>query len=400
MECDVLIAGAGCAGLSLAVHLLEAGATDLDVLLLEPREVHVRDRTWCYWPVLDHPFEAAVRHAWFRWRVRTDAGDAEAGSPTLGYRCLPSDAFYDMALRRLEKAPNVELRRGVVVDGFRPAARGVVGVTSEGEVRARQAFDGRPPPAPPGSGTPGEVEWVQHFVGLEVETETPIFDPSVATLMDFRRPGRGGGGPPGDIRFMYVLPFDERRALLEDTFFGGEPRGEAEYVGAIDAYLDERLGAGRWRELHRERGAIPMRTTPAAAPSVPRVTAIGVRAGLARPSTGYAFLAIQRQASRLAAQVALEGLDRTPSRGRPYGGATAFLDRVFLSYLEREPGAAPALFRSLFAGVAPHRLARFMFDGGTPADRLAVMRALPPGPLARQALRVLGPAARDLFRRV
>jgi lycopene beta-cyclase len=318
-----------------------------------------------------------------------------------------------MALERLEKAANVELRRGVSVDELRPAAGGVVAVTSGGEVRARQAFDGRPPPAPAGGGTPGEIEWVQHFVGLEVETEEPAFDPSVATLMDFRRPGREGGagpaargasagatgGPAGEIRFMYVLPFDERRALLEDTFFGGEPRDEGSYVDAIDAYLDERLGAGRWRELHRERGAIPMRTTPAAAPWVPRVTAIGVRAGLARPSTGYAFLAIQRQASRLAAHLALEGLDRTPSRHRPYGRAATFLDRVFLSYLEREPGAAPALFRDLFAGVAPLRLARFMFDGGTPADRLAVMRALPAGPLTRQALRELGPAARDLFRR-
>ena len=391
MDCDVLIAGAGCAGLSLAVHLIETGTQDLDILLLDPREFHVRDRTWCYWPVVSHPFEAAVRHSWYRWRILTDEGDASAGSPALGYRCLPSDAFYDLALERVEKAPNVRLSRGVSVDGFRPADAGVIAATSEGDVVARQAFDSRPPS--PGSPGRGEVEWTQHFIGLELETDRPVFNPSVATLMDFRTMD----GP--DVRFMYVLPFGERRALVEDTFFGGEIRDEAEYVQAISEYLEEHLNAGTWREIHRERGAIPMRTTPAPRATVPRVTHIGVRADLARPSTGYAFLAIQRQAGLIAEQLARTGTEHPIPARRAYGRAATFLDRVFLAYLERKPDAAPGLFRDLFAGVAPDRLARFMFDGGTVADRLAVMRALPAGPLTRQALLGLGPAARDLMRR-
>ena len=157
---------------------------------------------------------------------------------------------------------------------------GVIAATTQGEVRARWAFDGRP--ASPSPKRHGEVDWVQHFVGLEVETERPVFDPSVATLMDFRVMDGD------DIRFMYVLPLDERRALVEDTFFGGAPRPESEYVDAIAEYLDERLDAGPWRETHRERGAIPMRTVRPQAPDAPRVALIGVRAGMARPSTGYA----------------------------------------------------------------------------------------------------------------
>ena len=39
MDADILIVGAGCAGLSLAVHLLEAGASDLQILLVDRREV-------------------------------------------------------------------------------------------------------------------------------------------------------------------------------------------------------------------------------------------------------------------------------------------------------------------------------------------------------------------------
>ena len=230
-------------------------------------------------------------------------------------------------------------------------------VTSAGELTARRVFDGRPPerhPIPK-----GEIHWLQHFVGVEIETARPAFDARVATLMDFRVMDGD------DIRFMYVLPLDERRALLEDTFFGGEVRPESEYVESIRRYLAEHLGIDEWVEHHRERGAIPMSTVRMPASPSTRVTPIGVRAGLARPATGYAFLAIQRHSRRIAAHVARAGLERPLPARRPYRRATAFLDRVFLSYLDRRPREAPQLFRRMFEGVGPESMARFMFDGGS-----------------------------------
>jgi lycopene beta-cyclase len=392
MDADILIVGAGCAGLSLAVHLLEAGATDLEILLVDRRDVHVRDRTWCYWSGPDHPFQEAVRQSWHRWRVLTRQGDVERASRTVGYRCIPADAFYSLALERIEESPNVRVLRRVSVEGFRAIGDGVAALTEEGEIKASRAFDSRPPvrgPVPP-----GEIHWLQHFVGLEVETDGAVFDPSVATLMDFRV-------MDGDeIRFMYVLPIDERTALVEDTFFGGEPLSEESYVESISRYLADKLGVVGWRELHREKGAIPMTTLLPPRPAAERITNIGVRGGLARPATGYAFLAIQRHSQRLAVFTVRAGVDRPMPRSRPYPRATEFLDRVFLTYLEREPTAAPEMFRRMFQGVAPERMARFMFDGGSLSDRIALMRSLPASPLVGQTLRSLGPIMRDTMRRV
>lgn len=130
MDADVLIVGAGCAGLSLAVHLLDAGASDLEIVLLDRRETHVRDRTWCYWSGLEHPFAAAESHSWHRWKVITSAGEVERGSPSVAYRCIPADAFYDLALERLERSPNVRLVRGTSVEGFRETDAGVAAVTA------------------------------------------------------------------------------------------------------------------------------------------------------------------------------------------------------------------------------------------------------------------------------
>jgi lycopene beta-cyclase len=381
LDADILIAGAGCAGLSLAVHLLDEGASDIQILLLDIREVHVRDRTWCYWSVLDHPFQPAVRHLWHRWKVVTPDDLVERGSRFIAYCCIPADALYDMALERIEQSANVRIVRGVSVESFRDATDGVIAVTDSGELTGRLAFDSRPPD--PVTVPRGEIHWLQHFVGLEIETAEPAFDPSVATLMDFRVV------EDDDIRFMYVLPFDERTALVEETFFGGEPRPESQYVNSIDGYLRERLGVESWREVHREKGAIPMSTLPPPVPEASRVTNIGTRAGLARPSTGYAFLAIQRQSRRLARHIVDVGLERPVPRTRPYSRATAFLDRVFLAYLERHPAEAPAMFLRMFEGVAPERLARFIFDGGSTADRMTLMKSLPAVPLMRQALRSL-----------
>ena len=53
----------------------------------------------------------------------------------------------------------------------------------------------------------------QHFLGWEVETANPVFDPQVVTLFDLRTPQREG------ITFFYTLPFSCTRALVEYTLF-------------------------------------------------------------------------------------------------------------------------------------------------------------------------------------
>ncbi len=62
---DIIIIGAGCAGLSLAWQLTQRGLSGRNVVLLEPRTEYGRDRTWCFWNVLPHDFDAAAS-AWPR----------------------------------------------------------------------------------------------------------------------------------------------------------------------------------------------------------------------------------------------------------------------------------------------------------------------------------------------
>ena len=55
----------GCAGLSLAIHMLESGRfADKKILLLDKEEKNRNDRTWCFWETSPGLFESIVHQRW------------------------------------------------------------------------------------------------------------------------------------------------------------------------------------------------------------------------------------------------------------------------------------------------------------------------------------------------
>ena len=101
-----------------------------------------------------------------------------------------------------------------------------------------------------------------------------------------------------------------------------------------------------------------------------------------KPSTGYAFLAIQRFTRAFAERLVAADLPAPPAaRSRVSHG----LDAIFLSYLRRHPERAPAIFAGLFERVPPDALVRFLTDTGGTRERLAVMSAMPKLPFLREA---------------
>lgn len=371
-DADYLFVGAGVAGLSLAYHLVTRGISGRRLLLLDPRTSYENDRTFCFWNVRPHPFEDLASHRWPRWRVRGPGADVVRSAPGLAYLHLPAEKFYRRALERLDTA-GVELRLGAEVRAVLDEGDHVRVETDAGPLRASLAFDSRPT-AP--RTRPGEVTLLQHFEGWHVRLEEPRFDPAVATLMDLA-PEREA------VQFTYVLPYSEREALVEATWFGGRPLGEDGYRPYLERYLRETLGVRGWAVLRRERGVIPMSTAePEARPS-PRVYRIGLAGGLAKPSTGYAFQAIQRFSRELAARLDAQ----LPDPPAPRSWRAATLDRIFLSYLARYPERGAEVFTALFARVEPALLVRFLSDEASGPECLRVMAALPFAPFTLETLR-------------
>ncbi len=362
----ILVAGAGCAGLSLVVHLLEAGYEE-PIAIFDPRTTFERDRTFCFFDVAPHPFSALATQRYDRALIANERRAVEVPL-AIPYACLPGDVFYAEALRRLRAAPNVELHLGEKVDQIEDHGDHVV---MNGH-RGAMAFDARRilPEIPR-----REITLHQQFLGWFVRTSAPAFEPGRATLMDFRVPQSHG------IHFVYVLPFSTREALVEDTYFTREPIAE----GLMVQQLQKSLGRQRYEITARERGSIPMTTARLPQRISPRVVRIGVAGGLARPSTGYAFLAIQRQSKELARRIVAGPLPIEPPR--PYSRRAEMLDGVFLSFLARHPERAPELFAEMFARLPSEVIARFLCDACLPLEEVRVMHALSAFPLAWEAIR-------------
>ncbi len=357
---DVAILGAGLAGLSLAVRLTEPRFAGLRVLVVEPRRTYVRDRTWSYWAVRPHPFAAAVAASWTSWAVAAPGRLVACAASGLRYESIPADRLYDLALSRLRAAPNVALQLGssAAADEVHDGVRIRFGAQI---AHAHVAFDTRPPVGGRRHGL------TQLFGGQEIETDEPVFDPGTAILMDFRC------AQAAAAHFTYVLPFTSRRALVEDTWFAAPSFQPPDHHGAIRDYMLARYGVGRFRVLFEERGALPM--DPAFRPRPGRrLLPLGAAGGAIRPSTGYAFTAVQAQCDAVAETLAAGNFPSAPPQ-RPR--MVRMMDHVLLDLLARRPEFAPRVFSALFARCEPRALVRFLNDLATPADFAAVAAAIP-----------------------
>ena len=378
----IVILGAGLSGLSLADALLDAGV-ERPLVLIDRRRSWDRDRTWCTWLTGPLRFGELADHRWWAWR--TCRGDREVVARTNRhpYLHLDSRRVYDAALTRLDAARQVEIRVGERVTAVDASGAWPAVTTVRETFEADVVIDAMGPRSPLLASRPvGEVELSQRFLGWEVEVDTPVFDPGIATLMDFRP----GGDEDDGLQFIYTLPFSSTRALVEHTSIGiGGPPAHRRRV-ALERELRGR-GAGEWRIDHEERGVIPMTTAHFPVSRGARVHAVGAAAGAIRPSSGYAFTRTQRHVEAVAAALVA---DRPPPRG--LGPARlALADRVFLTALVTQRDHGESLLWDLARRVGADPFARFMTDVGDRRDEARVIAALP---AARMGWAALTAAAR------
>ncbi|MEW2068078.1 lycopene cyclase family protein [Streptomyces sp. NPDC007346] len=377
---DVVIVGAGAAGLSLAYHLCApGGAVPLSVVLVDapPGPLRPPPRTWCYWEPPGGAYDVALAASWPRLRVRGADGAATVSDPSpFRYKMLRSDAFEALAGRRLTGAPAFR-RIEATVTAVREAPDGggeVLARDARGGhvlVRGRRVFDSRPPARMP----PARTTLLQHFMGWFVRTERPSFDPTTADLMDFRTPQ-----PSRGLSFGYVLPLDQHTALVEYTEFSPAPLDTDDYLRALRHYTREVLKLGEFRVQAQERGVIPMTDGHFPHGDGRSVHRIGTAGGATRPSTGYTFAAVQRQSRAVADRLrAGRGL-RVPA---PYGARPRAMDAVMLRALDSGRVDGADFFTRLFRGVPGERLLRFLDGDSRLHEDLLVGLRTPVVPMLR-----------------
>ena len=380
-----MIVGAGCAGLSLAWNLIDAGIT-APILIVDQRSTFVNDRTWCFWDIEPTPFSDLATHHWSNWMIHDGEREIIATCPDYPYLRIRSADFYRRVLARLTAAPNITWALGKPVLEVRDTSRGVRVSTSVGHFNGVCAFNSiTPKPQAPQVGPHHRpVSLLQHFLGQTIRVNKPTFDPLTPTLMDFRT--SQADGP----HFVYVLPLSETEALVENTYLYSFSLPREKHRQEICQYLNMRYGldARSYTVIEEEAGAIPMSMARNAREIASRVTAIGLAGGAARPSSGYAFLRIQRQAQLIAQGIAVPGnASSTQGQCRLRAFKYQFFDTVFLQCLADRPDLAARIFGQMFHRADPAALVRFLGDQSTLCDDLRIISALPKTPFLAAALR-------------
>jgi lycopene beta-cyclase len=359
---DIIILGAGAAGLSLAHHLGLAGLGGR-VLVIERNQTRVNDRRWSFWESTDGPFETLVSRRWDHIQVFGHGFGQRFDINPNAYKMIRGADFYAHMDAYLERQPNITRVYGDVqrIEDETDGAK----VWVDGQpYRGRWVFNSIVWSSTP---KPGYHHLLQHFKGYVLETKTPAFDPSVATFMDFRTPQHG------DTRFVYVLPTSPTRALVEYTVFSGSLLPDPDYDAGLRAYLNDILKLGDFTILETESGVIPMTDAPFELQPRPHVMNIGTAGGCTKPSTGYTFRHIQAQSARI-----VESLQQTgqPFYAVPRWERHRWMDSVLLRVLAtgREDGSH--VFTRLFQTNPVHRVLEFLNENTTLADDIALMSTM------------------------
>jgi lycopene beta-cyclase len=380
---DYLIVGGGAGGLSLAYHLAqEPRLATKRVLLIEPAPKDQNDRTWSFWSDEPGLFDEIAAHKWHQLAFRSPSFERVFSPEKYTYLTIRGLDFYQFVHQALAaRAAQFTVVRGEVTT-LENTAAGVRAHTAAGqEFTARYAFDSRPPHL--ARQLAKHRYLLQHFVGWEIETDCDVFNPDVVEFMDFR------GEQQHEARFMYVLPFGPRRALVEYTLFSPQPLPKAEYEAHITDYLRDMLGlaGSQYRVLAEEVGAIPMTDHPLPPQVGAHIINLGTRAGRAKPSTGYAFQRIQRHSARLVAALAATGQPPTPLTGDQW--QFGLFDTLLLDIMQRRGEMTRDIFTQLFQRNPVERIFRFLDEKTSWLDNLRIMNSVSALPFLRSIGQVL-----------
>ena len=369
---DYIIAGAGCAGYSLLYHLLQDPIlSKKKILVLDANFNKGNDRTWCFWEDQAGPFESIVCKKWSN--IEVLKGSMHRSLPTVPfeYKMIQGIDFYQYVSDFAKGFDNVEW-----------VASKILSIDSINANSARVNWEGGTAIADyvfsSINGERIQSKLWQHFKGNVVEFDVPVFDKSVARLMDFNVPQMDA------TAFMYLLLLTEKKALVEYTLFSPTILETAEYDLVLNAYMEEHYKGQAYTIVHTEQGAIPM-TTKKMTSTISNVISIGTMGDAVKASTGYAFQFIQKQTQQIVSQLKLnQALNPAVHHTRHQ-----FYDAVLLYILEHQKMAGDEIFARIFKKNRAATVFKFLSNTSTLLDDLKIMSSLPTPIFLPAAIKVL-----------
>ena len=344
---DYIIAGAGCAGRSLAVHLIHTRKlAGKKVLLVDDIEDGERRQHWCFWEKDPGLFDEIVSHYWAKLSFAGSEGQQVLDIAPYHYKMITADRFYDYTGKLIKAAPNVVIRKGLIGKVFNFREKPAVIVDGQ-RITAEYVFKSGQPPVAPGV---AESNLIRSFKSWHVETVTPCFDPDMATLMDFKAVSLHDSG------FFYILPYSSTKAIVTYTLISSEIPDQEMYDMVLQRYMRQQRRCSLYSVTLSETGNIPLYEYVRNS-IYDRIIYLGTGSYDIKASGGHGFRFIQRHSQHIAQRL-LNG--EHPAAADQRFDRFGLYDSVFLRLLALPAVSLKGLFSRLFQRNPPATILKFL----------------------------------------
>jgi lycopene beta-cyclase len=377
-KCDIIIAGAGLAGLSLLYRAMKACIwTNLSIIVVD-KDIHTkRDKNWSFWKKTAGPFDHLICKTWKELLFYSNAGiKKKLAIDDYAYHTIRSRDFFAHCLSYLETFDNIIFIDDDVVNVSTSNNQCFLETASK-SFTATYLFNSifKEPVL-----KSGNQYFLQHFKGLMIRSKLPQFSLDEALLMDFRTSQENG------TSFFYTLPFSETEVFVEYTLFSKTLLQEAEYDLKLETYLHEVLRLEDFEIVEQEYGVIPM-TDFAFQRFDGNIINIGSAGGDTRGSTGYTFINVQKTIDRIMASWVAT---KTPFfKQENIGTKHQLYDATLLNVLNKGQYKGNVVFEDLFMRTKASTVFAFLDAESTWLQELKLIKSLRPMPFLRAMLGVL-----------
>lgn len=380
MNYDYIIAGSGCAGLSLLYRILKDPVLSTKkILLIDKDQKITNDRTWCYWEKGTGLFEPIVAHQWGTLEFLTTDFTKKADLQDYRYKMINGIDFYKFVLNFAKEFKNVTFVYERIQE-IQSEDDGAFVLAENNKYSSKYIFNST------GLFNPEintENSLLQHFEGWVIQTEKPIFNKDIATLMDFRLEQKHGA------TFMYVLPTSSNEALVEYTLFSEKTLHKEEYRNALESYISDELKIRDYKIVHKEFGVIPMSLArfSRTANTQKSIVNIGTAGGFTKASSGYTFQFIQKNTQNI--------VDKLKQGEHPEISMTfrekmyQWYDRTLIEVIISEKMEGKEIFSLMFKKCPTDKILAFLGNESSLLDDIKIMSCLPMMPFLIGGLKQL-----------
>ncbi|HZJ35255.1 MAG TPA: lycopene cyclase family protein [Gillisia sp.] len=359
---NYIIIGGGLAGLQLALQLSRDRFFEQQTIaIIDPSPKTENDKTWCFWEKGKGQWDSIITKSWDKSRFISSENNIELNLEPYKYKMLRSLDFYNTAKSELSKLDNFHFIEDEIV---RIDKASMFAFGKNESYGAIHIFDSRITSAY--LEDPKYTKIFQHFKGWTIETETPQFDPSEFTMMDFRLKYEES------TSFTYVLPISPTKALVEFTFFTPFLTEEKVYDEFLENYIKNILKINNFKITETEKGVIPMTDFPFHKESTPKITKIGAAGSWIKGSTGYSFKHTEKKVAQIienlkAGKDLSEGLLTKRFR---------FYDAIFLDVLSQTNEMGELIFSNFYSKNSIEEIFKYLDEETSISEELKIMRSL------------------------